>query len=631
MAQRFVLPFADVGSGIKPSSGAKLSFFITGTNTPKDTFTNEALTIANSNPVVADANGLFGDIWMPGGARYKVTLDNASDVQQWEADPVTASAGSQVSDIVALRATEPTFDGEQISLLGHTIPAIGSGVFYFDASDTTTADNNATVIVTAGGARWKRDIEGEVSVEMFGSIPDWDGATGTDNTTTLQAAIDYAIANSSKLKVSGRYMHSGLVAAAPIDGFELSGYTWEDELYNSDTSGGHAIHISSSDQDIRAYGVSIKDLSITGNALSGGGIRADALGWYDISVRFPSPSVFDHLKIEGHGVDGIHLGKSSTEGAGNVIRVSNSLITKNGRTGVVALANTNLVTVIGNTITSNGRDGVESNQVASTNTIQGNLFADNVRYGVYCNRCEEPFIVYNGFNRNLQGAVLLTGDASGSIKYTEAAVVQGNLFGDNGGGSGTPTELTIVACKGTTVHSNYFFGTGQDRMILLGSNAEGVSIRANHFKDLTTEVKLTISGGAVNTYYTFEDFGEDILRSSTTIQDGIGECILQEVITPTSVIDLSGIKSTFALIAAMTQNVTSILFPSDPIDGQRIELRIKQGTSAFTLTGFPANVRLAGGSFTVTAIVGKQDYLAFRYSAGSLQWVETSRSQNLTA
>ena len=87
MLSRFILPFADVGSGVKPPSGAQLFFFETGTSTPKDTFNCPDGTFANSNPVIADSTGLFPDIFLLLGS-YKVILKDSKDVQIWEADPV---------------------------------------------------------------------------------------------------------------------------------------------------------------------------------------------------------------------------------------------------------------------------------------------------------------------------------------------------------------------------------------------------------------------------------------------------------------------------------------------------------------------------------------------------------------
>ena len=86
MATRFVLPFADVGSGILPSSGAQLFFFETGTNNDKDTFTDSDTAIPNTNPVIADSKGLFPDIFVSGV--YKVVLKDKNGSQKWEADPV---------------------------------------------------------------------------------------------------------------------------------------------------------------------------------------------------------------------------------------------------------------------------------------------------------------------------------------------------------------------------------------------------------------------------------------------------------------------------------------------------------------------------------------------------------------
>jgi parallel beta-helix repeat protein len=88
MATRLVIPTVDVGPGIKPASGAKMFFFSTGTNAPRDTFTTAAADIPNANPVISDSNGVFPDIFING--IYKVILTDKNDVQVGfgEADPV---------------------------------------------------------------------------------------------------------------------------------------------------------------------------------------------------------------------------------------------------------------------------------------------------------------------------------------------------------------------------------------------------------------------------------------------------------------------------------------------------------------------------------------------------------------
>ena len=93
MTSRLVLPFSDVGSGIKPPSGAKLFFFEVGTSTPKNTYTDKSALIPNSNPVIADSVGVFSDIFITGS--YKVVLKDKNDVQIWEADPVEEFSTSE--------------------------------------------------------------------------------------------------------------------------------------------------------------------------------------------------------------------------------------------------------------------------------------------------------------------------------------------------------------------------------------------------------------------------------------------------------------------------------------------------------------------------------------------------------
>lgn len=88
MAVRFTNPFAQWvnGSSVIQAS-AKLYFYATGTSTPKNSFSDSDLTTPNTNPVVADANGNFGNIFLETGL-YKVVLKTSADVTIWTADPV---------------------------------------------------------------------------------------------------------------------------------------------------------------------------------------------------------------------------------------------------------------------------------------------------------------------------------------------------------------------------------------------------------------------------------------------------------------------------------------------------------------------------------------------------------------
>lgn len=73
-----------------PAAGWKMQFDLAGTSTPEDTFSESDLDplSANTNPIVADADGYFGPIYInPTG--YKVTVLDENDVVQFEQDNVS--------------------------------------------------------------------------------------------------------------------------------------------------------------------------------------------------------------------------------------------------------------------------------------------------------------------------------------------------------------------------------------------------------------------------------------------------------------------------------------------------------------------------------------------------------------
>jgi hypothetical protein len=91
MAQLFWLSGQQLSDGNgSPHIAAKAYFYETGTTTPKATYSNVGLTSVNANPVVADANGRFGDIYLVAG-RYRVVLTTSADVAIDTLDPVDAT------------------------------------------------------------------------------------------------------------------------------------------------------------------------------------------------------------------------------------------------------------------------------------------------------------------------------------------------------------------------------------------------------------------------------------------------------------------------------------------------------------------------------------------------------------
>jgi len=167
MASRFILPLADVGNGISPSDGAKLTFFITGTGTLKDTYSDEAKTTPNTNPVIADGDGLFPEIWIDGS--YKVTLTDKNDVPQWEEDPIHSTLNSDdIMDVV--EATE------NLAIIFTNLADLVSGTLPDGSSITLTAGQNARILdrVTEVDGGDNTYLIGTFGTANAGSIVDLD-------------------------------------------------------------------------------------------------------------------------------------------------------------------------------------------------------------------------------------------------------------------------------------------------------------------------------------------------------------------------------------------------------------------------------------------------------------------------
>ena len=192
---RFVLPFADVGKGISPSSGAKLFFYATGTSTPASTFSDLAGSIPNANPVIADANGLFSDIFLSG--TYKVILKDKNDVQIWETDSVNTDTDTDqnlqipyiFNTIAELKASLIEFpNGKYIEWMGYYTKLDGGQNWGIVKSGAHT-DDGGSIFTLADGKYVEANLEGgSINTLKFGSYLD-----GQDSTAKIQACIDYVV------------------------------------------------------------------------------------------------------------------------------------------------------------------------------------------------------------------------------------------------------------------------------------------------------------------------------------------------------------------------------------------------------------------------------------------------------
>ncbi len=137
-------------TGSPTGNGYKLYFYQTGTTTPINTYSQSDLAIGhvNTNPVVADSNGLFGPIYLLPTPDYKVVLTNAVGTVIWTTDPILTASLSVISAQGDLIVGDSNGAASRL--------AIGAAAKYLRSNGTTASWQTIDLADTTGtlaGAR----------------------------------------------------------------------------------------------------------------------------------------------------------------------------------------------------------------------------------------------------------------------------------------------------------------------------------------------------------------------------------------------------------------------------------------------------------------------------------------------
>lgn len=216
---RYVMPYQYAQSLTgAPLAASRLYFYASGTVIPLDTFSDQALTIPNTNPVEADQYGVFPNIFLQNAA-YRVvhteqpTATGGPGAEIWTADPVSpyVPASSAVPITVVI---EFTVDGDGV------VPGTGIAGDLYVPFDCIIAS-----------AVLQSTLSGDVSIDVWAApfvvntpptLTNSIVASAPPTLTSSQSSIDTTLSGWNRTITAGTALRFNINSIDTVTRFTLS-------------------------------------------------------------------------------------------------------------------------------------------------------------------------------------------------------------------------------------------------------------------------------------------------------------------------------------------------------------------------------------------------------------------------
>jgi len=457
MASLMSPPYFNVGAGLTPADGAKLYFYVVDSATPKDTHNTAAATVANTNPLIADAKGVFDAIYLSGD--YDWVLKDKNDVQRnsgsvSEFATASNSAFDKNFATLALAKADPNIiAGDAVNLKERTT-GNGGGAMWDVIAGTGTANGYKIVAHDTLSLSFVYRVNGPIDAKALGAT----GDGVTDDSAAMQAAINAAVAGGRKVYLpTGTYLIS-VPLTADITGFKFFGESEGSAILKADAGFTGSYMLDLGNGTTSRYFNEVRNVAFNGNSVAG------LVGLYFNRVNNQSKIMHNQFQSLATGIKAENL----------------------------ALANVCCFNKFG--------DGVNTKHIhlvgeaGNSWTIFGNYFT-STGYIHMDNSMTDVKIIDNVFDND----AYIVGD--GAIGQRGCQISR-NRFEN---ALSTIVDLGFV--RGVNVHDNYFQGNGANTnsAIQFGSSnsALNISISCNRFEGFDAGASLinnTGTGGQVSFY-----------------------------------------------------------------------------------------------------------------------------------
>ena len=440
-------------------SGAKANFYIAGTLTRQNTYTDSALTTPHANPVVADGNGLLDPIYLDATLNYKVDITDSLDssLEGYPIDNITA----------ALTATEvgtalwPVTTAETSAGVTPTNVEYEPGKVLRYGTNTTPGTTDMTAAFTSAVAQ---NDAGGASVKITGVTTYLVDPLNIDSVSNV--TILGEVGSIVKAAASGNVFHITNSNNIRIDGVTIQGV-------RTYTSGTATIKLDEVDefQITNNHVIDSSRMGITAQASEHGVIANNLIetAYQDgIMVRRGDDAGLAdksrHIAVTGntiYNVGILHLGSDIGEG--------------------IHIFDAEYITVTGNSIYNSFNNGI-SLEGADNCIISANTIIDSKQSGISVN---DGTVNTSGL-RCIVTSNLIEGSGSDGIVVSESddTIISNNIIKSNGG-YGIQHGISTLETEERTIIDGNSIASNTSGGIILNWNSEDVVITNNVLRGTT--------------------------------------------------------------------------------------------------------------------------------------------------
>jgi len=200
---RLLLPWGDVGPGISPYDGALLYVYEPNTSTLTTTYSDPELTIENDNPVEADEDGVFPDMFI--GTAVDVVLKDKNDVQIRSATYVEGAIESPTEVINYYAWENVAAEANLPAATSYTLTGIDSSAIFVDIEikGLSLSGNNGLAVRVGNGSIITSGYTGEsrASTESGSQLEqqNWGGTLDSLSANTYGGLFTNLTTNTNKI------------------------------------------------------------------------------------------------------------------------------------------------------------------------------------------------------------------------------------------------------------------------------------------------------------------------------------------------------------------------------------------------------------------------------------------------